>query len=71
MEAYWFGRATARLDEKARSALLLNALRSARRSCGVWPEIRDELWLDLDWWAFRNGRSRLSGTLGRPDEGTC
>ncbi|MBB2948807.1 hypothetical protein FB565_008593 [Actinoplanes lutulentus] len=66
-KAAWFRHATTRLDEADRFALVLNALRSARRTCGSVPEIRDELWLDLDWWEFRNARSRLGVALGRPD----
>ncbi|MBB3100983.1 hypothetical protein FHR83_008710 [Actinoplanes campanulatus] len=64
----WFSRLTGRFDQDDLRGLLLNALRSARRTCGPVPGTRDELWQDLDWWEFRHNRSRLSGSLGRPEQ---
>lgn len=66
-ESEWLRQDVQNWSETHLSALQIAALRSARLQAGLHPEVRQEIWLDLDWWAYQNELLPVAAhPIGRP-----
>lgn len=66
LKSDWYIENTRDWELPRKRNLILTALRHARLQSGFYPRLREEIWLEIDWWAYRNAPETFGRSIGRP-----